>query len=287
MSATSYARKQDPYYRVKWVVRALLTYALLLLIAGVTVSPFLVMVSASLRPNFSYMTFPISLIPPQPGLDNYVRLFNQTAIGRWILNSVLVSTSVTLLQLTTCSSAGYAFSRGSFPGRDIIFWIFMGTLMVPSTVTIVPLFLILARLGWVDTYAALIVPAATSIFGTFLLRQFFLTIPRDYDDAALIDGAGLFQIYRLVILPLAKPALATLATLTFLGEWNAFLYPLIVTTKLTMRVLTVGLATMVIQEGGAGVQMAGATLTFTPTFVIFLFMQRYVVQGITLSGVKG
>jgi multiple sugar transport system permease protein len=287
LSGEGRPRRHESGYRARWAVRTLLIYLLLCLIAVTTVGPFLVMISASLRPNFSYMTFPISLIPPQPSLDNYVRLFRQTAIGRWILNSFVVATSVTFLQLATCSLAGYAFARGDFPGRDAIFWIFMGTLMVPSTVTIVPLFLILSRLGWVDTYAALIVPSATSIFGTFLLRQYFLTIPRDYDDAALIDGAGLFQIYRMVLLPLAKPALATLATLTFLGEWNSFLYPLIVTTKSSMRVLTVGLATMVVQEGGAGVQMAGATLTFTPTFLIFLFMQRYVVQGIALSGVKG
>lgn len=287
MTAAARVKKHDTGIRMRAAVRTVLVYVLLLIIAAATVGPFLVMVSASLRPNFSYMTFPISLIPENPGIDNYIRLFNQTAIGRWIFNSVFVATTVTLLQLVTCSLAGYAFARGEFPGRDVIFWIFMGTLMVPSTVTIVPLFLILSRLKWVDTYAALIIPAGTSIFGTFLLRQFFLTIPRDYDQAALIDGASLFQIYRMVILPLAKPALATLATLTFLGQWNAFLYPLIVTTKSTMRILTVGLATMVVQEGGAGVQMAGATLTFTPTFLIFLFMQRYVVQGITLSGVKG
>ncbi|NPV07878.1 MAG: carbohydrate ABC transporter permease [Anaerolineae bacterium] len=287
MTAAARVKKRDTGIMVRTAVRTVLIYVLLLIIAAATVGPFLVMVSASLRPNFSYMTFPISLIPENPGIDNYIRLFSQTAIGRWIFNSVFVASTVTVLELVTCSLAGYAFARGSFPGRDVIFWIFMGTLMVPSTVTIVPLFLILSRLKWVDTYAALIIPAATSIFGTFLLRQFFLTIPTDYDQAALIDGASLFQIYRMVILPLAKPALATLATLTFLGQWNAFLYPLIVTTKSSMRILTVGLATMVVQEGGAGVQMAGATLTFTPTFLIFLFMQRYVVQGITLSGVKG
>jgi multiple sugar transport system permease protein len=284
---TMRAVRHDSGLVFRRVAGTALTYALLLLIAVATVGPFLVMISASLRPNFSYMTFPISLIPPDPGIDNYIRLFGQTAIGRWLFNSFFVATSVTLLQLITCSLAGYAFARGDFPGRDTIFWVFMGTLMVPSTVTIVPLFLILSRLGWVDTYYALIIPASTSIFGTFLLRQFFLGIPRDYDQAALMDGASLFQIYRMVILPLAKPALATLATLTFLGEWNAFLFPLIVTTKSTMRILTVGLATMVVQEGGAGVTMAGATLTFTPTFLIFLVMQRYVVQGITLSGVKG
>jgi len=287
MSVAANATRHDRGQQIRHSIGVFLTYVLLLVIAVATVGPFLVMISASLRPNFSYMTFPISLIPPNPGIDNYIRLFDQTAIGRWILNSIIIATSVTFLQLLTCSLAGYAFARGEFPGREVIFWIFMGTLMVPGTVTIVPLFILLSKFGWVDTYAALIIPAATSIFGTFLMRQFFLTIPRDYDDAALIDGANLLQIYYQVMVPLSKPALATLATLTFLGQWNAFLFPLIVTTKASMRPLTVGLATMVIQEGGAGVQMAGATLTFTPTFIIFLFMQRYVVQGITLSGVKG
>jgi len=287
MPAVHLSTKHDPFSAARDAVRVLLIYVLILLICALTVGPFLIMISVSLRPNFSFMTFPISLIPPQPGLDNYIRLFHQTSIGRWILNSVFISTSVTFLQALTCSLAGFAFARGSFPGREVIFWAFMSTLMVPSTVTIVPIFLILSRLGWVDTYAALIIPAATSVFGTFLMRQYFVTIPRDYDDAALIDGANLWQTYYRVILPLGKPALATLATLTFLGHWNDFLYPLIVTTKSSMRPLTVGLATMVVQEGGAGVQMAGATITFLPTFLIFLFMQRYVVQGIALSGIKG
>ena len=287
MSLSVRATRHDTGRLVRNALRTVLVYVLLLAIAVLTVGPFLVMISASLRPSFSYMTFPISLIPPHPGLDNYIRLFNQTLIGRWILNSFVIATSVTFLQLLTCSLAGFAFARGDFPGREAIFWVFMGTLMVPGTVTIVPLFLLLSRLGWVDTYAALIIPAATSIFGTFLMRQFFMTIPRDYDDAATIDGAGRLQIYYRVILPLGKPALATLATLTFLGHWNDFLYPLIMTTRGIMRPLTVGLATMVIQEGGAGVQMAGATVTFMPTFIIFLVMQRYVVQGIALSGVKG
>ena len=145
MTTATSVKQHDSGIRLRAGLRTVLVYLLLLVIAGATVGPFLVMVSASLRPNFSYMTFPISLIPPDPGVDNYIRLFNQTAIGRWIFNSVFVATSVTLLQVTTCSLAGYAFSRGEFPGRDLIFWVFMGTLMVPSTVTIVPLFLILSR----------------------------------------------------------------------------------------------------------------------------------------------
>jgi multiple sugar transport system permease protein len=287
MQSATHARKHDPAERLRHGLKTILLYMLLILIGAMMIGPFLIMISASLRPNYNYMSFPISLIPPNAGLDNYVRLFHQTVIGRWIVNSILVSTGVTALQLFTCSLAGYAFARGDFPGRETIFWILMGTLMVPGTVTIVPTFLILSKFGWVDRYSALIVPASTSIFGTFLIRQFFMTIPRDYDDAALIDGANLWMIYYKVILPLGKPALATLATLTFLGTWNDFLYPLIVTTRAVMRTLTVGLATMVVQEGGAGVQMAAATVTFLPTFLIFLVMQRYVVQGIALSGIKG
>lgn len=282
-----YARKHDRGLWFRQILLAVVTYILLLIIGAMLAGPFLVMISASLRPNLNYMTFPLSLIPPDPSLSNYVRLFQQTMIGKWAFNSLFVATSVTLLQVITCSMAAYAFARGTFTGREVIFWIFMGTLMVPGTVTIVPLFLILGKFGWVDTYAALIVPAATSIFGTFLLRQYFMTIPKDYDDAATIDGAGPIQIFYRVMMPLGKPALATLATLTFLGMWNDFLYPLIVTTKGAMRTLTVGLATMVVQEGGAGVQMAAATVTFMPTFLLFVVMQRYVVQGIALSGVKG
>ena len=220
-------------------------------------------------------------------LDNYVKLFNQTLMGRWMVNSIIMTVCTTFLQLTTCSMAAYAFARGDFPGRSALFWVLMGTLMVPGTITIVPLFILLAKINWVNTYAGLILPHAISVFGIFLLRQYFLTIPRDYDDAAFIDGANRWFIYQKIMLPLSKPALATLATLTFLGTWNSFLYPLIMTTTGQMRPLTEGLATMVVQRGQAGIQMAGATVVFLPTFIFFLVMQRYVVEGISMTGLKG
>ena len=281
------ARKRSRWFWLRWGLKMAITYAVLIGLAAVLVTPFLYMLSISLRPGFSFRTFPLSLVPAQVSLENYRILFSQSRIARWIWNSVFVATVVTLLQLFTSSMAGYAFGRGDFPGRDVIFWIFMGTMMVPSTVTIVPAFLLMSRLRWVDTYWALIVPAATSTFGTFLCRQSFKSIPRDYDDAALIDGANRFGIYRRILLPLIKPTLATLATLTFLGQWNAFMWPLIMTNSAKMRLLPVGLTTLVVREGGAGVSMASATLSFMPTFLIFLFMQRHVVQGIALSGVKG
>jgi ABC-type glycerol-3-phosphate transport system permease component len=283
-SARARSRRGD---QIQTIFRLTVTYALLLVFALTMVGPFLLMVSASLQPNLIYLTFPMHLVGPGMGFDNYVSLFNRSSIARWILNSAVITVSITLLQIITCSMSGYAFARGRFWGRDMIFWIFMGTLMIPSTVTIIPLYIVVSTLGWANTFPGLIIPQATSIFGTFLMRQNFKSIPSEYDDAARIDGANRWQVYLRVLLPLTKPALATLGTLTFLDSWNDFLYPLIVTSNDQMYPLTVGLATMVKRGGNAGFSLAGATVSFVPTFIFFLIMQRYVVRGITLSGLKG
>jgi multiple sugar transport system permease protein len=271
----------------QFVVGRFLQYALLLGVAFLTVTPFLYMISISLRPDYKLLIFPISLIPDPLSLANYVSLFGQRLISRWIFNSAFVSMSVVILQLFTSSLAGYAFARGEFIGREVIFWLLVSTLMVPGTVSIVPLFLLISDLNWADTYFALIVPFMTSIFGTFLVRQFINTIPRAYDEAALIDGASRFGIYWRIILPMSKPALATLSTLTFIGHWNSFLYPLVMTHSDRMRPLTVGVATMAVRSGNAGFEMAAATIAFLPTFLFFLVMQRYVVRGISLTGIAG
>jgi multiple sugar transport system permease protein len=245
------------------------------------------MISISLQPNIQFLTFPIDIIPPHPALDAYAGLFSDTPIARWIFNSSFVSVSVVFLNLFTASLGGYAFARGDFPGREVIFWILMSLLMVPATATLIPLAVVIVKIGWVDTYWALIVPGSTTVFGTFLMRQFMKGIPRDYDDAARIDGCSLFGIYWRVLLPLCKPAMATLATLSFLGIWNDFLYPLIVTNSDEMRTLTVGLSTLFARFGGVAIHMAATTVVFLPTLVVFLLLQKYVVQGFALSGVKG
>jgi len=273
--------------RLQTAATDLLSYLVLISLAAVTAGPFLYMVSMSLRPDFSFMYFPIGLIPERISLENYAVLFQRSAILRWLLNSFFVSVSVVLINLATASLGGYAFARGRFWGRDAIFLMLVASLMVPSTVTTVPLFIIISRLGCANTYLALILPSTANVFGTFLMRQQMMTIPRDYDDAARMDGAGRFDIYAQVLLPLTKPALATIATLSFLGAWNDFLWPLVATSSGSMRTLTVGLATMVMRIGGAGFQLAGATVAFLPTFIFFLLMQRYVVQGIAISGVTG
>src|SRR5207302_10520492 len=167
---------------------------------------------ASLQPNMIYLTFPMQLVGPGIAFGNYVLLFSPSLISRWILDSVVITSSITLLQILTCSMSGFAFARGKFVARDLIFWIFMGTLMIPSTVTIIPLYIVVSTLGWGNTFPGLIIPQATSIFGTFLMRQNFKSIPSEYDDAARIDGANRWQVYARVLLPLTKPALATLGT---------------------------------------------------------------------------
>lgn len=273
---------------VVWgVVRTALTYAFLCAMGLIFIGPFVFMISISLQPSIQYLTFPIDVVPSHPSLDSYVHLFADSPIARWIFNSVVVSISVMTLNLLTSSMSGYAFARGNFPGRDAIFWVLMSLLMVPATATLIPLAVLVVKLGWVDTYQALILPLSTTIFGTFLMRQYIKSIPHDYDDAARIDGCNLFGIYWRVVMPLCKPALATLATLSFLGIWNDFLYPLVVTNSDEMRTLTVGLSTLYARFGGASMQMAGATVVFLPTLVVFLLLQKYVVQGFALSGIKG
>lgn len=268
------------------VIRQVITYGLMLLVAVTTTGPFLIMLSVSFTENIRFILFPINLIPDPATLENFQTLFSKTLALRWLFNSFYVAIVSTVGGVITSTMAGYAFARGNFIGKRVIFILFLGILMMPETALIVPQFVVLARLGLVNTYTALIGPWFASIFGTFLMRQQFLSIPRDYDDAATIDGANLWQIYWRVLLPQLKPAMATLAVLRFMGNWNSFLYPMVVTSKANLLTLTVGLGTVARSGGDAGLDMAGAVLGFLPTFIIFIFMQRYIIQGITLSGVK-
>lgn len=264
-----------------------LVYLLMIAVALTTVGPFLMMLSVSLTENIRIIMFPIKLIPDPFTLENFQTLFSKTLALRWLFNSVFVAVVATLGGVITSTMAGYAFGRGEFLGKKVLFTLFLGILMMPETALIVPQFIVLSRLALVNTYTALIGPWFASIFGTFLMRQQFMSIPRDYDDAATMDGANLWQIYYAVLLPQLKPAMATLAVLRFMGNWNSFVYPMIVTSKAEMLTLTVGLGTVARSGGDAGLDMAGAVLGFLPTFFIFIVMQRYIIQGISLSGVKG
>ena len=268
-------------------IRETIIYVLMAAVAITTVGPFLIMLSVSLTQNIRFITFPIELIPAPMTLENFQTLFARTDALRWLFNSVYVAVISTLGGVITSSMAGFAFARGQFWGKNVIFVLFLGILIMPDTALIVPQFVVLSKLGLVNTYTALIGPWFASIFGTFLLRQAYLSIPRDYDDAATIDGANLWQNWWHVLMPQVVPTMATLAVLRFMGNWNSFFYPMIVTSKSDMRTLTVGLGTVARSGGDAGLDMAGAVIGFLPTLLVFVLMQRYIIRGISLSGVKG
>jgi multiple sugar transport system permease protein len=226
---------------------------------------------------------------PDPFIwSNYAHVLDLIPFGRFVLNTAFVAATVTILELITSSLSAYAFARLRFPGRDKLFLLYLGTLMIPGQVTIIPNFLVMSWLGWVDTYMALIIPAAFSAFGTFLLRQFFLSIPPELEQAARIDGCSYFGVYRHIIIPLSGPALATLAVFAFMTQWNAFLWPLIVTNKETMRTLTVGLRYFGDESASQfNYLMAGTVMSIIPILILFLLLQRYFVRGIAMTGMGG
>ena len=234
---------------------------------------------------------PPQWIPQPVTTAAYIQLFTFIPFLQQIGNTVLVAVSVTIGELICCSLAGYAFARIAFPARDTLFLAYLGTLMIPSQVTLIPTYILMKYLGWIDSYYGLIVPFLFgSAFGTFLLRQFFMTIPVDLEDAAFIDGANYFQVYRIVMLPLVKPALATLGLFTFIGQWNNFLWPLIITNSQSRMTITVSVAVLSQDTLSATFNwptlMAGATVSVIPLLVVFAFTQRYFVEGVVLTGLK-
>jgi multiple sugar transport system permease protein len=249
--------------------------------------PFLWMLMTSLKPEPEVITFPPHLFPRHFTIQAYKDVWSQIEFGRLFLNSVIFAGGVTLVSLILDSLTAYALARLRFPGRELIFWLIIATLMVPFQVLLVPVFLQVFDLHLLNTYAGLIIPRATNGFGIFLLRQFFMSIPRDFDEAARLDGAGEFYIFRKITLPLSLPALATLGIFHFTFNWNDFLWPLIITTNDDMRTLPAGLAVFSGQhETQYNLMMAGAALTLLPLLIAFLFLQRYFIRGIALTGLK-
>lgn len=264
----------------------------ILLILGVFVIgfPFLWVVSQSFMSNTEIFDIPPRLIPRHPTLENYHAVFTRQdlQLGRWFINSVAVSSTVTILVLAVASTAAYAFARLRFPGRDIIFYAALATMMIPGQVTLIPIFLLMRDLKFLDTYHALIWPAGASVFGVFLLRQSFLTIPTELEEAAVLDGASRFGVYRHVVLPLSSSALVALGIFTFLGSWNDLFWPLIVLNRLEMRTLPVGLAILVGEYGfERALGMAGATVALTPVLIFYTIFQRRIIEGVTLTGMGG
>ncbi|MEM1115681.1 MAG: carbohydrate ABC transporter permease [Bacteroidota bacterium] len=267
---------------------SVLLHGALLLGAALTAFPLLWMVSASLMPTGEASTFPPPLLPSAPTVEHYQALFARADMGRYLANSFLVATSVTLVSLFFNSLAGYAFAKLRFRGRERLFRSLLAALVIPAQVAMLPLFLQMRALGLVNSYAGVIVPAAASIFGIFLIRQFALSIPESLLEAARLDGASEFGIYWRVALPLLKPVLVTLALFTFMGSWNDFMWPLIVLTDDDLYTLPVALATLTrerVQDNEF--MMAGAVVTTLPVLVVFLALQRHYVRGIMMGGLKG
>ncbi|HEX9611078.1 MAG TPA: carbohydrate ABC transporter permease [Gemmatimonadales bacterium] len=248
------------------------------LLALAMVAPFLYMVSLSLVGETDVFQWP-------PG--NYAGALSALPFGRFVLNSAIVATCVAVAQVLTSAMAAYAFARLHFPGRDRLFLVFLSVLMVPAIVLLIPRFLIINAFGWVDTYAGLISTEVVSVWGIFLLREFFRTLPRDLEDAARLDGAGEWTILWRVILPLSKPAIATLAAFAFVDQWKNFLWPLVATRSVEMRVVEVGLARFhELYPTYWPYQMAVAVMATLPLVVVFFVAQRYVIRGIQLLNVS-
>lgn len=260
----------------------------LILLGGlVMLFPFAWMVSTSLTAETQLFATP-RLIPDPVDTSAYRRVAETFPLWRWLANSLGVSAVATFLQVLTSGMAAYAFARIEFRGKQALFGLYLATLMIPLQVLIVPLFIEVSRLGLQDTYAALLLPLIASPFGVFLLRQFFLTLPMEIEEAARIDGASHWQVFTRIVLPMSKPALATLTVFAFMASWNSFLWPLVAINSESLMTLPLGLSQL---HGRFATEwnlvMAGSTVSVIPIVALYAFAQKYVIQGVALSGVKG
>lgn len=263
-------------------------YVLLAAASSVVAFPLLLALSYSFMSESEIASFPPPIFPADPTLDNYSRVLATIPIGRYLLNSFIVSTAVVIGQLITASLAAYAFAFLVFRGRTLLFFVYLSTLMIPWEATIIPNYLTVRQLGWLDTYQGLAVPFMATAFGTFLLRQGFLQIPRELWDAARIDGASSFRFLRAMVIPLSRPALATVGIYGFLSTYNQYFWPLLVTNQTLMRTTQVGVAQLRFEESARwGVIMAGVIMVAVPTLALLVFGQRQLIRGLTAGAVKG
>jgi multiple sugar transport system permease protein len=246
------------------------------------------MVITSLKSPGEVMMMPPVWIPEDLQWENYAEAWNMAPFAQYTINSIIVTVLSTIGELLTTILAAYAFSKMQFFGRDILFSVLLGTMMVPGEVLLIPNYVTLSELGWIDTYQALIVPWLASIFSIFLLRQFFLGIPQELSYAAKIDGCKDFRFLWTIMVPLAKPALITILLLKAIGSWNAFLWPLIVTQSKEMRTLPVGLTSFSTEAGTVyELLMAASTMIILPMIILYIILQKYIIEGVAKAGIKG
>jgi len=246
------------------------------------------MLSSSFKPDWEIFQFPVRWIPETFRPDNYVRMWNTINYTRILFNTVFMATTITTLQLITCTLAGYAFAKINFKGNRLIFLCYLSTLMVPFQVVMIPQFTIIRSMGLTNSMWAVIILMAFSPFGVFLMRQFFLGIPYELSEAAKIDGLGEFGIYSKIVIPLSRPVIAALAIFTSVSAWNEFLLPLIYIQARSSFTIQQGLRSLFLEYSVdfSGI-MAGAVVTVLPVLIVFLFMQRYFIEGVVMSGIKG
>jgi multiple sugar transport system permease protein len=277
-------------YAIRPMITTGLKYLFLIVGATVMLIPFAWMILSSMMTTSEILARPLTWFPAHPGFDAYRGLRDAIPLGRMYLNSVFVTTTTTLGILLTSSLAGYGFAKFQFPGRDVLFLIVLATMMIPFFVVLIPIFWMISKFGWVDSYPGLIVPNIATAFGIFLMRQYMLSLPDEVLDAARVDGASEFEIYWRIVLPLSTPVIGALTILAFVYQWNNFLWPLVVARSDTMWTVPVGLNSLRVYASSAQVinmQMAGATLGIVPLVAVFLVLQRYFVRGIALTGMKG
>lgn len=264
------------------------SYVLLIVMSAATAFPFVWMVGTALKSPQEILAYPPTLWPHELRWENFVTVFKKVPFLRFYVNSIIVTCLITLWQVVTSALAGYAFARLHFPFKRFLFTAYIATLIIPGEVTMLPLFLLVSRLGWIDTYQGLTVPFLASAFAVFFLRQFFLTIPHELEEAARLDGAGRWRILLQIVLPLARPALATITLFIFLSEWDNYLWPLIVTNSEAMRTLPIGLRYFVEESGSQlHLMMAGAVMAVLPILLLFFMAQKQFIEGIAMTGSKG
>jgi multiple sugar transport system permease protein len=269
------------------IIGRIVFYAALILLAGMALTPLFWMVSASLMPTGQSSTFPPKFLPSPITFEHYASLFTRLNLSRYLFNSAFVSIAVTGVSLVINSMAGYAFAKYRFRGRDPLFKLLIASMVIPSQVTMLPLFLLLNKLGVINTYLGVIIPGMAGVFGIFLIRQFAMAIPDSLIEAARMDGASDFRIYWQLILPLCRPVLLTLAIFTFMGTWNDFLWPLIVMTDDSMYTLPVALANLSLEHvQDTELMMAGSVMTVAPVLLMFALLQKYYIEGIMAGGLK-
>lgn len=268
----------------------IVSFVVLTIAAILVMMPLLWMFSTSLRPTNESFTLPPQWLPTQFRFENYLAPFESNVpFQNFFLNSLKITLAVTFGQLVTCSTAGYAFARLRFPGRNILFIVLLASLMVPSQVTIIPIFLTMRSLGLIDTHLAVILPGLVSAFGVFLMRQFFKQMPQELFDAAKVDGAGYIRTFVQIALPLAGPGLATLGIITFNAVWNSYFLPLIFLNSWDNMTLPQGIALLTgyMGSGNPSVVMAAVTMAILPVLIVFLIAQRWIIEALTRSGLKG